>query len=180
MRGKIIAAIRSEEELTEALRAPVEWVFDLAPNIFTLKKVVTNAHQAGKKLMIHLDLAEGIEKDKFGIAFCKQVGVDGIISTRGNVIKMAKELELFTVQRFFLMDSQSVQTTVEALKRSKTDMAEIMPGVVPKLLYQLRQEISVPLIAGGLIETRQEVAAALQNGAVAVSTGKAQLWREKV
>ncbi|MBQ3075076.1 MAG: glycerol-3-phosphate responsive antiterminator, partial [Clostridia bacterium] len=38
------------------------------------------------------------------------------------------------------------------------------------------KEVSVPLIAGGLIETKAEVMDALQSGAIAVSTGKEELW----
>ena len=52
-----------------------------------------------------------------------------------------------------------------------------MPGVIPKALRPFsRQEI--PVIAGGLIETKQEVTAALFAGAIAVSTGKKELWNE--
>ncbi|MFQ8953550.1 MAG: glycerol-3-phosphate responsive antiterminator [Oscillospiraceae bacterium] len=36
----------------------------------------------------------------------------------------------------------------------------------------------MPVIAGGLIETKQEVTAALSANAIAVSTGKKELWNE--
>lgn len=50
-----------------------------------------------------------------------------------------------------------------------------MPGVIPKAL-SLFSEKGIPVIAGGLIETKAEVTAALSSGAVAVSTGKSNLW----
>ena len=65
---------------------------------------------------------------------------------------------------------------VDSQKNSHADMVEIMPGVVGKVIAALKECISVPVIAGGLIETREEVDAALASGAAAVSTGKAELW----
>ena len=52
---------------------------------------------------------------------------------------------------------------------------EIMPGVIPKVIQRLSKE-KVPVIAGGLIETKAEVTAALRSGATAISTGRPELW----
>lgn len=172
----IIAAVKSEQELEEALKTNVAEIFDLCPNLMHEKSRVEKAHDAGKKLFAHIDLAEGIGKDRSGIEFMKSIGLDGIISTRVNIIKIARESGLCTVQRFFIIDSHSVDTTVEALKSSKADMIEIMPGVLPKIIRSLRERISVPIIAGGLVETTDEAAAALNSGAFAVSTGSMKLW----
>ena len=61
------------------------------------------------------------------------------------------------------------------LKASETEFAEIMPGVAYKVISKLAKT-NVPIIAGGLIETKIEVMEALGAGAVAVSTGKKELW----
>jgi glycerol uptake operon antiterminator len=54
-----------------------------------------------------------------------------------------------------------------------------MPGaVVAKIIAQIRQKSSVPVIAGGLVENRDEVAELLKAGALAVSTSKTDLWKE--
>jgi hypothetical protein len=45
-----------------------------------------------------------------------EMGVDGIISTRTNIIKFARQEGLTTVQRFFIVDSHSVDTTVELVQ----------------------------------------------------------------
>ena len=172
----VIAAVRTAEEFEKSLNSRVKIIFHLTPNIITVAEQVKKAHAAGKKIFIHIDLAEGIAKDKYGILFVKYVGVDGIISTRTSVIKTAKEEGLYTVQRFFILDSQSFGTTLESLKVSKTDMAEIMPGTVTKVIERLKKEISVPLIAGGMIETPEEIADAIKSGATAVSVGKSEFW----
>lgn len=175
-KNSVIAAVKNESELVEALNSKVEIIFDLSPDLMTLSDKVTLVHKADKKIYIHLDLATGIGKDKSGIIFVKKIGVDGIISTRVNIIKMAREEGLLTVQRFFIVDSHSIDTTVEALKSSKADMIEIMPGIIPKVINNLKTKLEIPIIAGGLIENNHEIDEIFSNGAYAISTGKKNLW----
>lgn len=136
-------------------------------------------HEAGKKCFVHIDLAEGIGKDRSGIEYMKKKGVDDIISTRTGTIKIARDLGMFTVQRFFIVDSRSVNTTVESWKTSKAQMIEIMPGSILKVIPKLKETVEVPIIAGGLIETEQEASEAVKWGASAVSTGQKNLWFNK-
>ncbi len=173
---RIIAAVRSDEELLAAVSSRAEIIFMLAPNIKDLQRQTEAVHKAGKKLLIHFDLAMGIGKDEYEIRFVKEQGIDGIISTRTNIIKIAKKENLFTVQRFFIVDSQSVITAVESAKVSKADMIEIMPGTVAKVIKKLKKELDMPIVAGGLIETVEEIKEAILCGATAVSTGKRELW----
>lgn len=172
----VIAAARSDSELLIASKSKVDIIFMLSPNISDIKKQTELVHSRGKKIFIHLDLAEGIGKDEYGIRFAKEQGVDGIISTRTNIIKMAKKEGLFTVQRFFLVDSQSVATTIESAKTSKADMVEIMPGTISKIINRLKEELKTPIVAGGLIETKEEINEAISCGATAISTGKQEFW----
>ena len=176
--GKVIAAVRTAEEFAAAAESEVGIIFQLAPNIETLKSQVEFAHGKGKKLFIHIDLAEGIGKDEYGIKFAGKLGVDGIISTRTGMIKLAKNAGLFTVQRFFIVDSHSVETTVESVKSSKADMIEIMPGVVTKVISSVSSCSDVPVIAGGLIDDLSEIEIALQNGASAVSLSNPDFWKK--
>jgi len=123
-----------------------------------------------------VDFAEGIGKDRYGLEFLAKQGVDGILTTRTNVVKAAKEYGLITVQRFFIVDSHSLGTSVDSIKISKPDIIEIMPGIVTKKIKEFAEKANVPIIAGGLIETVDEVHAALEAGATVVSTGEADLW----
>jgi glycerol uptake operon antiterminator len=174
--GKIICAVRSDEDFASALISKPKVIFDLSPDISDIRKKADASHKNGKKLFIHIDLATGIGKDKSGILYAKECGVDGIISTRGSMIKAARELGIFTVQRFFIVDSQSLSTTKDTAKSTKPDMIEIMPGLLNKTLTRLSHELSIPVIAGGLIECEEEVNSAIFCGAVSVSTGKKELW----
>lgn len=174
---KVIAAVRNNDELVAALDSPVNMIFLLSTNIEKIKSQADLVHSVGKKLFVHIDLAEGIGKDEYGIKFVKQQGVDGIISTRTNLIKLAKKSGIYTVQRFFIVDTHSVDTTIESAKASKADMIEIMPGVVAKVIKRLKKELEMPVVAGGLIETKEEFDEAISCGAFAVSTGKSMFWR---
>lgn len=177
MNRNIIAAVRSSDDFDKALASGVAIIFDLAPSLTHLKENIKKAHSHKKKLFIHLDLAEGIGKDKCAVEYLKDIGIDGIISTRTNIIRYAKESELFAVQRFFIVDSHSIDTATESLKASKADMAEIMPGIISKAITGIKKRSDVPLIAGGLIETEEELKIAFSNGVYAVSTGKSELWK---
>ena len=101
--------------------------------------------------------------------------VDGIISTRSHLIRAAKELGLITVQRFFALDSQGVDSIEEVLHASSPTLVEIMPGIAGKVIKRFSKG-KVPVIAGGLIESKPEVMEALSQGALAVSTRKKELW----
>ena len=170
----VIAAIR-ENNWESALKSPAEVVFYLEASLLTVKERIRQAHDAGKIIFLHLDLADGIGKDRTGIAFLAECGVDGIISTRAQIIRLAKDQGLLTVQRFFALDSQGMASIHETLRTANPHFMEIMPGVIPKVIKKLATG-SFPVIAGGLIETKAEITAALSNGATAISTGCPQLW----
>lgn len=174
----IIAAVRTKEDFISAANSPVGIIFLLNSNILTLKELVDYAHSKDKKLFIHIDFADGIGKDKFGLKFITQMGVDGIISTRVNIVKLARECGLATVQRFFIVDSHSVDTAVESIKSSKPDMIEIMPGILPRTISNFKNKVKMPVIAGGLIETKSDIIDAIKAGASAISTAKQELWDE--
>ncbi len=170
----VIAAVR-DEKWEDALTSPVQVIFYLSADLMTVKEKIAAAHEAGKYVMIHIDLAEGIGKDKVGICFLKQCGADGILSTRANLIRLAKEQSLIAIQRFFLLDSKGLENIDEMLKTSTPHLMELMPGVIDKAVSRFCRG-NIPVIAGGLIETKQEVTGALGHGATAVSTGSAELW----
>lgn len=170
----VIAAIR-DNKWPAALVSPSEVLFCLDPHLSTIRERTQQAHTAGKLIFVHLDMAEGIGKDREGLQFLAECGVDGIISTRTQIIRFAKDLGLLTVQRFFALDSQGLDSIQEMLKSSRPHFIEIMPGVIPKILQRFASE-SIPVIAGGLIETKAEITGALRGGAMAVSTGCQELW----
>ena len=170
----VIAAVR-ECYFESALNSPAEVIFLLGGDIATIGEKITKTHEKGKFIFVHIDLTDGIGKDKSAVRYLWTLGVDGIISTKSSLIKFSKEQGLITVQRFFAYDSHGIKGIGEVVGNTNPDFIEIMPGVIGKITEKF-SKWEIPLISGGLIETKQEVTEALRCGAFAVSTGKEELW----
>lgn len=171
-RSPVIAAVR-DDGWDEAIASSAEVIFYLKANLMTVKQRISEAVQNDKIVFVHIDLADGIGRDKTGIEFLCECGVQGIISTRSQLINIARDRGLLTVQRFFALDSQGLDSIRDIA--GAADLLEIMPGIVPKIVSKF-SESGAAVIAGGLIETKEEVMTALRAGATAVSTGKTALW----
>lgn len=170
----VIAAV-SDDKWESALDSPASVLFYLSADLLTVQQRITQAHDADKSIFIHIDLAEGIGKDKVGIQYLTSAGVDGIISTKAQLIRFAKDQGLLTVQRFFALDSKGMESIEDVLQNTKPHCMEIMPGVIGKAISRFSKG-HIPVIAGGLLETKSEVTEALRCGATAISTGAKELW----
>jgi glycerol uptake operon antiterminator len=174
----IIAAVRDLADLNEACGAPVGVIFLLGGTISDLKSAVRVARENDKLILLHLDLIAGLGKDEAALEFLTtEVQPTGLITTRTNLIQRMRRLGLLSVQRLFLLDSLSLTTGIEAVRSSKADVVEVLPGLIPKAIATIRQQVAGPVIAGGLISTRQEVIQALNAGATGVSVSNKRLWK---
>ena len=172
-----IAAVRSDEGVLRAAAAKSPMVFLLGGSILTVEEQVRRLKDAGKCVLLHMDLMEGLGADAAAVEWCAaRVQPDGVISTRPKLLKAAADRGMMTVQRMFLMDSTSFEHSVKLIRSSKPTMAEVLPGIAPKAIAQLVESIDSPVIAGGMITEPAEVMRALKAGALAVSTGDARLW----
>ena len=54
----VIAAIQNDK-WESALESPVDMIFYLSADLLTVKDRVAQAHEAGKYILVHMDLAEG-------------------------------------------------------------------------------------------------------------------------
>ena len=171
----IISAVK-DKYFEDALNSPSNVIFLLGTSILKIENRIQKAHKANKLLFLHIDLADGIGKDKTAIEFLANLGIDGIISTRTNLIKIARDNGLYTVQRFFALDSQGVDSIGDMLSSSSPDIIEIMPGVIGKIIEKFAKS-DTPVIAGGLIDTMSEIEIAIKSGAHKVSTAKEEFWK---
>ena len=176
---KVAASVRNDEDFRSALESPVEVIFLQNSDIMNVKGQIEDGHKAGKKVFVHMDFAEGIGKDRGGLNFLKMLGADGILTTKTGLIRSARDIGLLTVQRFFIVDSHSVDTAVDSIKIARPDIVEIMPGVVDKKIREFAEKVDTPILAGGLIEFEEEVDRAISSGAKAVSTASHELWSYK-
>ena len=180
-RNPIIAGIKDITNLDEALKSDCEIIFLLCGTIFDLKETVDKAHKAGKLIFIHVDLLDGFSKDATALKYiCSEISPDGIISTKNNLLKLARSLGLLTVQRVFIIDSLSIDTAIKASQMINPDAIEIMPGIMPRIIKKLSSCLDVPVIVGGLVSEADDAKVALNNGALGVSTSAKEIWRMKI
>lgn len=174
----VIAAIREEGELAEAVSSSVGAVFLLHADIFNITRQINYIKESGKSALIHIDFLEGIGSDHRAIDYIYEaIKPDGIISTRSTSVKYAKGIGLFAVQRFFIVDSLSIENLFKTVHTTQPDMIEVMPGIMPGVIRKITGQLKLPLIAGGLIADKSNIYEALSAGAVGVSTSNRELWK---
>lgn len=176
----VIAAVRGEAQLSRAIASPVRVIFMLGGDLFTLPAMVSRAQAAGRLVFVHLDLVEGISRDAAGVRLvARGIKPAGVLSTRAPLLRAAAEEGLGTVLRMFMVDSSSMETGERMVKASAPDLVEVMPGLVTRAIQLLGTRIGPPVIAGGMLELRRDVQAALAAGALAASTSSEALWKEE-
>lgn len=173
----VITAVKDETGLEHAMEKECAIVFILYGNVCTIPRIVEKVKAYGKMAIVHVDLIVGLSSKEVAVDYIKENTLaDGIISTRPGLVKRAMELGLIGGQRAFLIDSIALDNTRKQLAAFQPDFMEIMPGMMPKILKQIRETTSVLLVAGGLLSDKQDIMAAFQAGVDAVSTTKEELW----
>lgn len=175
----VIAAVKNEAGLKRALVSPSPAVFVLFGDLCSIGDIVKRIKAAEKLAIVHLDLIDGLAPREVSVRFLKtNTEADGVISTRAQLVRCAKEMGLIAVQRHFLLDSMSLENAEKHILSKTADFNEILPGVMPKIIRRCVQAADIPVIAGGMILDKDDVVSALGAGATAVSTTKESLWFE--
>ncbi len=173
----IIAAIKDEAGLEKCLSCDAKIVFVLFGNVLNIPEIVKSIHGAGKLAIVHLDLIDGLAAREIAVEYiAKNTAADGIISTKPALVKAAREKGLLAIRRFFLLDSMALRAIEKQLTPESTDLIEVLPGVMPKILKKIAKITPVPMIAGGLISDKEDVMSALSAGAIGVSTTAPEVW----
>ncbi|MDT8901638.1 glycerol-3-phosphate responsive antiterminator [Anaeroselena agilis] len=177
--GPVVPAARTPADLTHALAhtsAPA--VILLFGDINTLPGLLAEAKRHGKRLIVHLDLLDGVGKDRAGVKCLARLGVAALITTKQQLVKTARDEGMIVVQRLFIMDTEALRTAVKVVNHAKPDAVEILPASVPGWVFtEITRQTGLPLLAGGLAATRADIDSALAGGAAAVSTSNRDLWQ---
>lgn len=173
----IIAAVKDMKGLEKCLDSDTGVVFILFGDICNIADIIDKVRSRGKIAMIHMDLINGLSGRDVAVDFIKtQTKADGIITTKQSLIKHAKEVGLYTVLRFFVIDSMSL-VNIEMLRHTTyPDVIEILPGIMPKVIKKICSLSPVPVIAGGLITDKEDIMSALSGNAISISTTNQDLW----
>jgi glycerol uptake operon antiterminator len=173
----ILPAIRKMKDLEKLLGSSYSYIVLLDSHIGQLRNIVDLAKANGKKILLHVDLVEGLKNDEYATEYlCQQVRPAGLISTRAGVITKTKQNGLLAIQRLFLLDSSALEKSYTLLERTRPDYIEVLPGIMPHIIKEVRERAGIPIFAGGLIRSVSEVELALEAGATAVTTSNQELW----
>jgi glycerol uptake operon antiterminator len=178
----VIAAFRKVEDLRIEGLSNVGVLFVLGGDIFDLPALVEQAERFEKLVFVDIDLIKGVGKDAPGIRYlARESHVHGVITTKSNLIKSAQKEDLISIQRIFLLDSESLTGGLNVVEKSRPDAIEVLPGLIlPKIMDRIRSRSSVPVIAGGLITKPQEIQEILSSGAIGISTTSAKLFNHTI
>ncbi|MGM9986295.1 MAG: glycerol-3-phosphate responsive antiterminator [Bacillaceae bacterium] len=174
---QVLPAARNMRDIDILTKSNYEHIVILDIHIGHLSSVMNLAKSRGKKIILHMDLIHGIQSDSYGTEYiCQQFKPFGIMSTKANVLLKAKQNGVVVIQRIFLIDSSSLEKSYTLLEKTKPDAIEILPGVMSFLINEIEEKVKVPILAGGFIRTKEDIANALEAGVTAITTSNPKLW----
>ncbi|AJY75164.1 glycerol-3-phosphate responsive antiterminator [Paenibacillus beijingensis] len=173
----VIASITEERQVEKAAACGVRRVNLMTGTINNLGQIVGRLHDSGKQVFVHVEMVGGIGRDAAAIQYLANAfKIDGIITTKSNAVATAKQVGISSIQRVFAIDSAAVETALRMIKSCGPDEVELMPGLMPRIIREMKMKIKQPLIVGGLIRHDDEIKAALESGADYVSIGNDYFW----
>ncbi|MGK9149274.1 glycerol-3-phosphate responsive antiterminator [Plantibacter flavus] len=173
----VVTSVKDGAALDEVLASEHRVVFLLFGSIVDIADIIARCKAAGKTVLVDVDLIDGFAtRDVVVTWLATRTEVDGVLSTKTNLIRAAKTAGLLAVHRFFLVDSFSYHQMPRVVGQPKPDLVEILPGCMPRVISWLREDLDVPLIAGGLVCDKADVMAALGAGALAVASSNRDVW----
>lgn len=173
----IIAAVKDDAGLDKSKTSDSRVVFILYGDICNIADLVDEVKRAGKIAMVHIDLITGLSSKEVAVDFIKKyTKADGIISTKPNLIKRAKELSLYTILRLFVIDSMAYENIEKQAKAARPDLIEILPALMPKVVKKICKLTTAPVIAGGLVSEKEDILELLDAGVTSISSTNPEIW----
>jgi glycerol uptake operon antiterminator len=177
MNHQVIPAITNVKDLEYFLTLDHPICVVMSIHVSMIKRIVERLKAQNKTVWLHLDLIPGLSSDEHGAQYAIQFfGIDGIVSTKTNAIKAAKKKKVTAIFRIFLIDTASMEKSLTRVDEIKPDYIEFLPALAHRILPKIRERIRVPVIGGGLIQTRSDIEDCFASGMVAVTVSKTNLW----
>ncbi|MBA4603859.1 glycerol-3-phosphate responsive antiterminator [Thermoactinomyces mirandus] len=178
---RILPAASNIKEFERLMETNYEYIILLDCHIVQLFSLMKLAKRHRKKVLLHVDLIQGLRSDEHGAEYlCQNIKPAGLISTRTSVVSTAKKRSLIAIQRIFLLDTHALNTSYRLFHSFEPDYIEVLPGVIPHIIKEVSEKTRIPILAGGLIRTTKEAKEALEAGAVAVTTSSKKVLEKKL
>jgi len=170
------AAITAGASVDAALTSRTPVVVILRGNGLSLVPLVRRVHAAGKLVAVHIDLVSGLRQDRSGVAWLAGAGVDAVMSSHGQLMASIRAEGMTAIHRLLLVRRSQLDSAAQAISRAAPSMVEVLPGVLLPSIVDRLPPFKVPVLAGGFIRTEGDVRAAMDAGALGVTTSAIELW----
>ncbi|PTE32537.1 glycerol-3-phosphate responsive antiterminator GlpP [Mammaliicoccus fleurettii] len=177
MNKHILPAIRSMKDMEKFFKMDYDRCVLLDTHIGHLQGILEQIKKHDTEVMLHIDLIKGLSNDEAAVEYViQQYKPHGIISTKSKIIRRAKKLNTLTILRVFILDSTALSRSIELIKQSDPDLVEVLPGVATKVIKEISDQTGKRIIAGGLINTEQEIELAIESGAQYITSSDTSIW----
>ena len=177
MKEHVLPAIRNMKDLEKLTQTDYKVCVLLDMHVGHLRSIIELLKKHDIEAYIHIDLIKGMAHDEYACEYIIQTyKPKGIVSTKTKVIQKAKSLNVLTIFRVFIIDSQALTRSIELIEKVEPDFVEVLPGIASKAINQIQKETTTSVIAGGLINDEAEIQEAISSGAKYVTTSYQKLW----
>lgn len=181
LNNTVIPSVRNLKHLNRALDCSSEYVLLSEADIGNLQSLIGKCHKLEKKALVHLELLGGFKADTSGIKVLKHLyKADGVISSNFSALRYAKKEGLSTVYRVFLIDSRSLDQSVDIVKHNEVDAVELLPAEYACQCFDLLKRKftseDIKFIAGGFVKRNYLVEKLFHTGFNAITTSESELW----
>ena len=148
---KILPAANNIKEFEKLMETDFEYVILLNSHIAQLTALMKLARRHQKKVLLHVDLVQGLRSDEYGAEYlCQKVKPAGLIfhADAGDPT-WPKKRSLIAIQRIFLLDSHALNTSYRLIQSFQPDYIEVLPGIIPHIIREISDNTNVPILAGG-------------------------------
>lgn len=174
---RVLPAISNFKDLKSFIKTDLEYCVVLDFQLAELHNVIEDLKEHNKKVLIHIELIKGIANDEYGaIHLIQNYKIDGLISTKPQVIFMAKKRKVIAIQRIFLKDSISLHRSFKIIEKANPDYLEVLPVVHKDTIKLVKEHVKTDMLIGGLITSESQISECLEAGAIGVTTSKSSLW----
>lgn len=171
----IILGMSSEEDFEIIRNNDSKVVFTLFGTVSEIGNTVHALKEIGKTVIVNVDMVDGLSSKNSAVDYIMKTEADGIVSSKSQIIRYAHEQGLFTVHRFFIIDSSSWRSIEKQLEVSRADVINIAPGWT-KVIQWTVEKYRMPVIASGLVCDKAIAIDNLKAGAIAICTTNHDVW----
>lgn len=184
LNNTIIPSVRKYKYFEKALASQSDYILLSEANIGNLQSLIGRCHQSGKKALVHLELLGGFKPDQSGVSLLKSYyKVDGVISSNLSALRYAQKEGLLTIFRVLLIDSRSLDQSLDVIKHNPPNAIEILPAEYAcqclELISRNLKGFDVQFIAGGFVKRSYLVEKIFHAGFSGITTSESGLWKEK-